>query len=579
MKSSLNYEPQSKIKNSFDFEEEGIDNIEKIIMENINKENEPFFHSESLFNQKIAEFNFYKTKKYPKLEVKEEIVLEVIEDIGKNIKDDERQIISFESGLEKNEKNGNDIIYSNNIYNSINRVVHKTLHGKKKLEENKCIFLDENKNFEVSQSYKNTEIDKKICSLKEKNKIFEFIAIKSLMISITNYMTELINYYSALFEKSIEENEKNRECKSTSEQEGDDPEEEIMKICNFNEIYSDFVSKSNICSSELEEYFKYSIDSFRTKYQIEFTLSELFTDIFWNSIFQNKIMCNLFVNSYRNRQIYGDMRTHLKRIVKIIYSANIPLKHQIVELLGLHQIEKYEIKDLMTLIVEMKKKRHKEIIKSEIEKENRKKNEITQSIKEKEKEKMKERDNEEININNINKTNNKEITNENTEKRMIYDGPVIVANNIGAIKRKQQNKNASAILSIDPKNNNNNNNSGVDNIINKNENKEKENNNININEDGVPDFTNKTVDEIINYINNDTIADKSTKGKKKKKSRKNKKAKKDESLAQQNRIEIEDKEILKFKEDINKELIYASSITKIKPVISEDWIKLISSYC
>ena len=117
----------------------------------------------------------------------------------------------------------------------------------------------------------------------------------------------------------------------------------------------------------------------------------------------------------------------------------------------------------------------------------------------------------------------------------------------------------------------------IENNIDINNNKEKENNNININEDGVPDLTNKTVDEIINYINDSNKIDKSTKGKKKKKSRKNKKGKKDETL-ELKKIELEDKEFNKFKEDINKELIYAGSITKIKPAISEEWIKLISTY-
>ena len=132
-------------------------------------------------------------------------------------------------------------------------------------------------------------------------------------------------------------------------------------------------------------------------------------------------------------------------------------------------------------------------------------------------------------------------------------------------------KAGSSFLAVDTKNNNVI--LGVENTINKNEIKEKENNsNIN-NDNEVPDLTHKTVDEIINYINDDKIVDKSSKGKRKKKSRKNKKAKKEEALAEQNKNEIEDNLILKFKEDLNNEFIYAGSITKIKPVISENWIK------
>lgn len=52
------------------------------------------------------------------------------------------------------------------------------------------------------------EIDNKlICNLKEKNKYFEFIAIKSIMISLTNLMIELIQSYLTKNEKLAEDNE------------------------------------------------------------------------------------------------------------------------------------------------------------------------------------------------------------------------------------------------------------------------------------------------------------------------------------------------------------------------------------
>ena len=97
------------------------------------------------------------------------------------------------------------------------------------------------------------------------------------------------------------------------------------------------MTKSNICS-ELEEYFKYSLESFKNKYQMNFTLSELFTDIFWNSIFHNKILCQIFIDSYSSDD-YGDIKIDLKKIMKVIFGASIPLKHHIVELVGLNQID------------------------------------------------------------------------------------------------------------------------------------------------------------------------------------------------------------------------------------------------
>ena len=69
----------------------------------------------------------------------------------------------------------------------------------------------------------------------------------------------------------------------------------IIEANIFEDIYKDFVVQSNICSSELEEYFKQSLNNFRDKYQMNFTLSELYTDIFWNSIFHNKKLCTLFI--------------------------------------------------------------------------------------------------------------------------------------------------------------------------------------------------------------------------------------------------------------------------------------------
>ena len=135
-------------------------------------------------------------------------------------------------------------------------------------------------------------------------------------------------------------------------------------------------------------------------------------------------------------------------------------------------------------------------------------------------------------------------------------------------------KAASSFLAEDGKNNNII--SGGENNASKNENNEKKNNNENI-DDGGYDFSHKTVDEIINYINDDKIVDKSTKGKRKKKSRKNKRAKKEEALAEQNKNLIEDSLVLKFKEDLSNEFIHANMITKIKPAISENWIKLLSN--
>jgi hypothetical protein len=249
---------------------------------------------------------------------------------------------------------------------------------------------------------------------------------------------------------------------------------------------------------------------------------------------------------------------------------NIPLNHHIIDLLGLRHIEQDEKNDLMTLISEMKNEYHYKIMKLEKEKEI-----------EKEKMEMNKNESDEININNIKINNiNEFIDNENknnllkNKKEMIIDENyrcnIIKANDIGKYKQIKAKANSS-FLANDNMNNNN--------IILSIENDKNEKKIIgNINDDTVPDFSKSSVDEIVKYINDDKIVDKSSKVKRKKKSRKNKKARKEEASSEQNKVEIEDSLVLKFKEDLAEEFIHASTITKIKPVISDNWLQHISTY-
>ena len=295
----------------------------------------------------------------------------------------------------------------------------------KKIKE--FIFYDDFKPLsEFGYNIKYIDLDKLICNLKEGNKYFEFITIKSIMISITNVINEYIKKYLSLNENSFNNkiNEENKEDKKN--------EFDLEKLDNFNiveanifeDIYNDFVTQSNL-SSELENNFIFSLDSFREKFQMNFTLSELFTDIFWNSIFHNKKLCILFIKSYLNEEIYGDIKIYLKKILKIIMSVNIPLKHQIVELLGLHQLENYEKNDLMTLIISQKNIHHNEIIKLEIEKENLNKIKNNKKI-----------EDEKNNINKNSEKNNLINNNMKNVENIKYN--IITANDISTIKNKTQ---------------------------------------------------------------------------------------------------------------------------------------------
>ena len=562
MNASLKYERleiiENKCRYSFEKESNDIENIEKLVSEQLNSKDCPL-SLDFLINTEQSEFNFFK-ERIQKLDIKEQILLNSLNDIKSEISDEDAPFISFDTNLGKNNDNNNDNI-SNSIFNSISRMVHKILHKKKMIngkEVKECTIYD---NLELEDN-----IEELIQNLNEENKFFEFIAIKSIMISITNLMKELIHNYVDRNKKlmMISENKEDRKFDFRKE------EMNIIEANIFEDIYNDFVSKSNLCSSDLEEFFKLSFDRFREKYQMNFTLSELFTDIFWNSIFHNKELCTLYINSYLNNEIYGDIKISLQNIAKIIFKVNIPLKHQIVELLGLHQLEDKEKTDLMTLIESQKKKYHWEITKSEKEKE--KLNKIN-LIKKDEEFNLNSNSNDSKNEEkNIEKRNNNMI---NIENNIKFN--VIKANDISVIKHKKQKQVMNEIKTSNIISNDN----SKENIKEKQkENKEKEdshkndlkkNNNDN---DNIMDFEHKTVDKIYNYINGDKIV----KNKRKKKSRKNKKAKKEESIPDENQEEIVDKIVLKFKQDLSDKLIHARSITKIKPILSEEWIKYISSY-
>ena len=559
MNASLKYERleiiENKCRYSFEKENNKFENIEKL---------DCSLSLDFLINTEQNEINFFK-ERIQKLDIKEQILLNSLNDIKSEITNEKPQIIKFNTDIDKKSDNNNDNI-SNSIFNSISRMVHKILHKRKMIngkEVKECTIHDNlNKQLELEDN-----IEVLIKNLKEENKFFEFIAIKSIMISIANLMTELINSYLAKNEKlmMISENKGDRNFDFDFGKE----ELNIIEANIFEDIYNDFVTQSNLCSSELEEFFIISLDCFRKKYQMNFTLSELFTDIFWNSIFHNKELCTLYINSYLNNEIYGDIKNSLKNIAKIILKVNIPLKHQIVELLGLHQLEEGEKTDLMTLIESQKKKYHWEITKSEKEKE--KLNKINLIKKD-----------EEVNLNtNSNDSNNEDKNNEKKNNNIVnidnIKFNVIKANDISAFKKEKQKQalNESKTSNINYNDNNKENfkekqkENKEKEDIHKNDLKKKNNDN-----DNIMDFEHKTVDEIYNYINGDKIV----KNKRKKKSRKNKKAKKEENIVEENQEEIVDSIVLQFKQDLSDKLIHARYITKIKPILSEEWIKIISSY-
>lgn len=461
---------------------------------------------------------------------KERIVLDTVVSLVKERKQkNKKMFFSYKDIIEdENEENKikkdieeDESIVDEKIFTAVDRVAHKTLHKEKNEKNIKiCQIYNDLSDFEFKYSDKNigyNNIDKLINNIKQKRINIQYIAIKSIIVSMMNLTQELINNYY----KISEEMNLNMNVNVISDEEYiNDDENELVEINPnvFEILFNDYVFTCNRCSF-LENYFIESFNNFRNTYKIDFTLSELFTDIFFDGIFHNKFLCKKFISLYiGNEKCNEKIRKILAKIIKIISDISIPLKSKIIELLPLKKIN--QEKDLMSTIITNKNSNIDYIQNDSLLSNVSNKFPInSENI---------------ININNSDK-NEIEIENESEIKDVI--------------KEEKKNK------------------------------KEKK--------FSESEMEHKTVDEIYNYINDNS--DVKVKKKKRNKKKKNKKIQinkeiniinediKDNSINLNQIIEeVEDEIVLKFKQEISANFIDANRINKIKPVISENFLKIIS---
>ena len=461
---------------------------------------------------------------------KERIVLDTVVSLVKERKQkNKKMFFSYKDIIEdENEENKikkdieeDESIVDEKIFTAVDRVAHKTLHKEKNEKNIKiCQIYNDLSDFEFKYSDKNigyNNIDKLINNIKQKRINIQYIAIKSIIVSMMNLTQELINNYY----KISEEMNLNMNVNVISDEEYiNDDENELVEINPnvFEILFNDYVFTCNRCSF-LENYFIESFNNFRNTYKIDFTLSELFSDIFFDGIFHNKFLCKKFISLYiGNEKCNEKIRKILAKIIKIISDISIPLKSKIIELLPLKKIN--QEKDLMSTIITNKNSNIDYIQNDSLLSNVSNKFPInSENI---------------ININNNDK-NEIEIENESEIKDVI--------------KEEKKNK------------------------------KEKK--------FSESEMEHKTVDEIYNYINDNS--DVKVKKKKRNKKKKNKKIQinkeiniinediKDNSINLNQIIEeVDDEIVLKFKQEISANFIDANRINKIKPVISENFLKIIS---
>ena len=471
--------------------------------------------------------------------IKERLVLETLLKIKQSCSNSKKHKIlsykdivpSFNDKSKKKNSYYNEEYFNidNKIFNEIDTIVHKTLH-KKTIVDGKSVkicsiyndlntvALKEKENFEY--------IDKLINTFNKRGtyKNMEFLAIKTIVVALINLTEELINNY---FIKSTEINLNNlmeEEYYFSEDCDNNESNLIIFKPNLFETILNDYVFTSNMCPF-LENYFIESFNNFREKYQISFSLSELFTDIFWNCIFHNKILSTKFISIYiGNDNCCKNIRIALSKIIKIISDTSFALKSKVLQLLSLSYLENKNDIDLMTAIVELKNT-NRVLIKNE---------------------------------NIISHVNNKMGINQE------YMEFTANNNNDNNNTNKKESKNNSEIK-VEKKEKDENND-----INSKNENK--------INEFNESDLEHKTVDEVYNYINdNQEMKSKKKKRTKKKKAKKMENKNKEFKEDNDNKTNEEDLVVKQFKIDLLQKVVNANEINKIKPVLSEKWIQMISN--
>ena len=541
------------------------------------------FLSEILSPTKLESKNiFINNKEFSKSDMEE------AQNLIKKCSQDEQSILisilEIQLSLEGKENNYikyekiNEKIIEKNIYWVITCEIHKRLHKKKSSFEEYCHCIKDQKEKYIlgsGHNFKYENIDSIICKLKCSNKNIEFITIKSIYISFFNLTCEFIEKYIEI----IAYNKKNS----------------INEYLIFEYVINDYtyiIDKINFLNVD----FKQSLDCFISFFHIKFSFENLFKDIFFNLLFHNKILGYLFIQGFIHSD--SEIKKILKNILNLISDIKTPLCKNIGKILGMDNL--MEIKcDLTTKILEQIEQlpicvgvgkceikndeengeilRKKEIIyiRGKIGRKNNndEKFDFSEKFPHLNMEKIFMDLNDDDNSNRtiirekiiINKINKKERNDENDVEEEKEKSNTRRENNTNTNNENNNSKNDEESNEVNiniNKNDTKNNEIREKETIKNNKEKDKEN------------FDNKSLEEIYEYINKDN----KNKNKKKNKKRNKGRGKKNKNKNINNNLEINDAEdplVIQFKNDLSEEIIFANSITKIKPYISEHWIKTI----
>ena len=525
--------------------------------------------------------------------------LEEAQNLIKKCSPDEQSILisilEIQLSLTENENNYvkyekiNDIIIEKNIYWVITCELHKRVHKEKTEFEEYCHCIKGQKEKYILgtvHNFKYESIDSNISKLKYTNKNIEFIAIKSIYISLYNLTCEYIQKYLEI----TEYNKKNK----------------INEYLIFDYILNDYIYiKDKIKFLNID--FKQSLDNFISNYNIDLSFENLFKDIFFNAIFHNQIIGFLYIQGFIHAE--NDIKLILKKILDLVRNIKLPLSKNMRKILDIENLIEYKF-DLTSKILEQNE--HMPICigvgKCEI-KNDEEKGEI---VRKKEiiyiRGKIGKKDENDDKLNFcedfphlnmekilmdldddsskaiikkriiINKIKRKESKDKESNSDNDTDEEKEKVNNNVTNNNKENKDNNN--LKINEKNNSYQNEKTEESkVINNNKVQDDSNNISDVNKNSDKDnmdMDNKSLEEIYEYITKDNKVKNKKKNKRRNKGKLKKKKKQNEtndsSLNNQ-----EDPVVIQFKNDLQNDFIFAGNITKIKPLISENWINSICS--
>ena len=456
-------------------------------------------------------------------------------------------IQTFEKKQLNYSKNANESKLQNEISTAINLLIIK--------------YFNENM---LEPDYKLLDV------LKEKFTNIEIFVFKSLITSIMNFILDWAINIENL--DSFFENDYNNPS---------DSEKFIIIFEKFNQMM-------NVCQ-KIEKNFNIIFEKIKKEIEFEFTLIELFTDLFWDFIFRiHQLNCK-FGSVYFDGTLDKKIKIILENIVNILFNIKTPLKKKIGESINLtwilkekiylanyilnlkikNNIYNFEIKPKITLplpapipIINIRESfngiKPPEAIKLEIKEDNKiEDNKIKEN-------KLEENKNEE----NQNKTEENEenkIENNKVEENDIEENDI--EENI--IEEIVDNKVKDDIINNE---NNNIENKKENDIIVENINTKDEEIQTNINENNIIESNKISLDELYDSIMN--INDSENNNKSKKKNKKKKKKKNNNIIQNEESFSDNDPIVDKFKSELNS--FNSNGNQKIKPKFSINWLKSIN---